>query len=346
MNRIDDAPIPRGRSRAPRTVRALGSLVAALALGIGLLPLPPTAAPPVAAVGPLPACRLADIMTVPRDYDSWSTTLVDWLLRVPKKYVPPDLVDVSEAGIAGGGLIRQVAVDDLRAMAAAAAANGTPIAVNSPYRSYAEQVASFNGWVGVDGYDDAITYSQRPGHSEHQLGLTIDFMTLGGGSALQGDWATTPSGAWMEENAWKYGWLMSYPKGEGGALFSEATCFHYEPWHYRYLGRKVAARVHRSGLTIREYLWKHHTMVDPETGEPIPAATPSPSATPTATPEATASPIASPSALASSSATAGASPGGTSSGWLGVDLPVVIVGVVIAALVSIGLLVWRGSPSR
>ena len=49
-----------------------------------------------------------------------------------------------------------------------------------------EQVASFNGWVAVDGYDNAITYSQRPGHSEHQLGLTIDFMTKGGGSALQG----------------------------------------------------------------------------------------------------------------------------------------------------------------
>ena len=165
-------------------------------------------------------------------------------------------------------------------MTRAAARNGTPIAVNSPYRSYADQVASFNGWVNVDGYDDAITYSQRPGHSEHQLGLTIDFMTLGGGSALQGDWATTPSGHWMSENAWKYGWLMSYPTGEGGALFSEATCFHYEPWHYRYLGREIARKVHRSGLTIREYLWKHYTLVDPRTGEPIATPTPTPSPTP------------------------------------------------------------------
>ena len=243
--------------------RALRAPLAALLLAAVALPAWTGAPADVEAVGPVPECRLDNIMTVPHDYDSWSTTLVDWLLKVSRRYEPPDLVPVSDAGIAGPGVIRAVAIDDLRAMARAAARNGTPIAVNSPYRSYADQVASFNGWVNVDGYDDAITYSQRPGHSEHQLGLTIDFMTLGGGSALQGDWATDPSGAWMAENAWKYGWLMSYPLGDNGELFNQRTCFHYEPWHYRYLGRAMARKVHNSGLTIREYLWRHYTMVDP-----------------------------------------------------------------------------------
>jgi zinc D-Ala-D-Ala carboxypeptidase len=279
-------------------MRSRRALAGAILLAVAELIALPAAPSPVAAVGPLPKCRLADIMTVPRDYDSWSTTLVDWLLRVPRKYKPPDLVPVSEAGIAGPGLIRAVAIDDLRAMTKAAARNGTPIAVNSPYRSYADQVASFNGWVSVDGYNDAITYSQRPGHSEHQLGLTIDFMTLGGGSALQGDWATDPSGRWMAENAWKYGWLMSYPKAEDGALFSDATCFHYEPWHYRYLGREIARKVHRSGLTIREFLWKHYTMVDPKTGDPLATPTPAPSATPSPTADIT--PTALPSATPTS----------------------------------------------
>ena len=67
----------------------------------------------------------------------------------------------------------------------------------------------------------------------------------------------------MAENAWKYGWLMSYPLGDNGELFNQRTCFHYEPWHYRYLGREIARKVHNSGLTIREYLWRHYTMVDP-----------------------------------------------------------------------------------
>ncbi|HEY7848238.1 MAG TPA: M15 family metallopeptidase [Candidatus Limnocylindria bacterium] len=332
--------------------RALRAPLAALLLAAVVLPASAAAPADVEAVGPLPKCRLADIMTVPRDYDSWSTTLVDWLLRVPRRYKAPDLVPVSEAGIAGPGRIRAVAIEDLRAMTRAAARNGTPIAVNSPYRSYAEQVASFNGWVNVDGYDDAITYSQRPGHSEHQLGLTIDFMTLGGGSALQGDWATTPSGRWMAENAWKYGWLMSYPLGDNGELFNPRTCFHYEPWHYRYLGRAMARKVHNSGLTIREYLWEQHTLVDPQTGESLatPTPTPTPSPTPVPMPTATvAPPSASPPASAALTptpepATPPASSGG---GPLGIDpLVLAALGVAVVVLGSVVLAARRGASTH
>lgn len=320
--------------------RALRAPLAALLLAAVALPAWTGAPADVEAVGPVPECRLDDIMTVPRDYESWSTTLVDWLLKVSRRYEPPDLVPVSDAGIAGPGVIRAVAIDDLRALARAAARNGTPIAVNSPYRSYADQVASFNGWVNVDGYDDAITYSQRPGHSEHQLGLTIDFMTLGGGSALQGDWATDPSGAWMAENAWKYGWLMSYPLGEGGALFSDATCFHYEPWHYRYLGRAMARKVHNSGLTIREYLWRHYTMVDPVTGEALETPTPTPSPSPTPTPELSPTPVAT--ATGTQATAAATVESGTQTGGLpGVDQPVVVGGLLVLLLASVGFVAWR-----
>lgn len=281
-SRRDARPL-RSKRRAPR---GRGWLPFALGAALALMP---TAAPsPAGALGPLPECRLDDVLTVPRGYDDWSVTLVDWLLRVEEDYVPPDLVPVNEAGIAGPGLIRAVAIDDLRALAEAAAANGTPIEVNSPYRSYQEQVASYNGWYAIDG-EAANTYSQRPGHSEHQLGLTIDFQALGGPSALQGDWATTPTGAWMKENAWKYGWVMSYPippeQVGTGNLWNDATCFSYEPWHYRYLGREIAAAVHESGLTIREYLWQNYTLLD-ENLQPIatPSPTPSPSPSPTAPP--------------------------------------------------------------
>jgi D-alanyl-D-alanine carboxypeptidase len=319
-------------SRLPRALRASAI---GLVLAAGLIAGPATPPEPVAAVGPLPACRLADILTVPRDYDSWSTTLVDWLLSVGKDYKPPDLVPVSRAGISGAGYVRQVAIDDLRALADAAAGAGTPIAVNSAYRSYAEQVASFYGWVNVDGYDAAITYSARPGHSEHQLGLTIDFMTKGGGSALQGDWATTPAGRWMANNAWKYGWVMSYPRGKGGQLFNTVTCFHYEPWHYRYLGRDIAAKVHAAGLTIREYLWTNFTQVDATTGLPLPTATPTPSPTPTPTPVETATPSAAPSAATQPAST-----------WLGVDPPVLLGGVLVLVLAATGFALWRGFLRR
>jgi LAS superfamily LD-carboxypeptidase LdcB len=328
--------------------RALRAPLAALLLAAAVLPASAGAPASVEALGPVPDCRLDDIMTVPNDYDSWSTTLVDWLLRVPRDYRPPDLVPVGEAGIAGPGRIRAVAIDDLRALADAAARNGTPISVNSPYRSYREQVASFNGWVGVDGYDDAITYSQRPGHSEHQLGLTIDFQTLNGGSALQGDWATTPAGAWMAENAWRYGWLMSYPLGDNGELFNERTCFHYEPWHYRYLGRGVARKVHNSGQTIREYLWRHYTMVDPRTGEPLATPTPTPSPSPSPTPVPTPAATASPSTATTLGPTASpsATPPPSSTGVLGLDpLVLAVIGAGVLLVVGIAFFARRsGAP--
>lgn len=318
-------------------MRSPRALVAALVLGAAFLAGAVAAPSRIAAIGPLPPCELRDILTVPRDYDSWSVALVDWLLRVEEDYVPPDLVHVSEAGIAGGGFVRQVAIDDLRAMAEAAAANGTPIGVWSAYRSYEEQTQIFNGYANQFGFEDAIQYSHRPGHSEHQLGLGIDFMTAGGDSPLPGNWALTPAGAWMAENAWKFGWVMSYPLlTDGTTLWSDAICFTYEPWHYRYLGREIAAQVHESGLTIREYLWENFTMVDPLTGEPLPTATPipsptpspSPTVTPTATPSATLSPTPT-SASASASPAAGPS---TAGGWFGLD-PAVVAGAVVVGLV-------------
>jgi D-alanyl-D-alanine carboxypeptidase len=62
----------------------------------------------------------------------------------------------------------------------------------------------------------------------------------------------------MATHAWEYGWLMSYPKDA-----KEVVCYRYEPWHYRYVGREMAKKIHDSGLTIREYLWANFTQVDP-----------------------------------------------------------------------------------
>ena len=314
----------------------------ALVLAVAGLAVPTSAPPSVQALGRLPSCALGEVYTVPRGYDDWSITLVDRLLRVEKEYVPPDLVQVSKAGIAGGGYIRAVAVEDTRAMAKAAKAAGAPIGVWSGYRSYKQQVQIFTGYANQYGFDNAITYSQRPGHSEHQLGLGVDFMSAGGGNPLPGDWAKTPAGRWMRDNSWKFGWVNSYPRGDGGSRWNDHACFRYEPWHYRYLGRDVAAKVHRSGLTIREYLWKNHTMLD-SLGKPMATATPAP--TPTLSPSSETSPTATPSSTTSgtaesAAASAAPSPARQPAGdtWLGLDRPA-LVGVGLGLLVLLGALV-------
>ncbi len=204
---------------------------------------------------PLPACNYRDVHTRYSAYRDWKMTLLDTIERVGRHYVPPDLVSTSGAHIAGGGHVRAVMTHDLRAMAAAARHAGKGIAVRSAYRSYAEQKAVFESWVRRDGYHKALLGSARPGHSEHQLGLAVDFRSASSAAPPwdYADWAATAPGAWMKKHAWQYGFIMSYPKGK-----TRATCYMYEPWHYRYVGRAEAAAVHDSGLVLRRYLWENY----------------------------------------------------------------------------------------
>ena len=258
------------------------AVVAAVLALVGLLGVRPAVDPGglgARAMGPLPACRYDDILTSPRGYAAWSTTLVDTILRVPKSYAPPDLVTVKSLGIPGSGQVRAVLAEDLKAMAEAAKAAGNPIGIHSAYRSYATQVAVFNNWVDVHGYTRALQLSARPGHSEHQLGVGIDFRSHPAVSTLQGSWGGTPAGKWMRLHAWEYGFIMSYPKGKIATV-----CYDYEPWHFRYVGRELAAQIRASGLTLREYLWANFTTTV------VPKVTPKPTAK--ATPRATATPVA------------------------------------------------------
>lgn len=199
----------------------------------------------------LPACDFLDLPTARPSVDSWTTTVLDTVFALPSAYRPADLVSTAGAGLSGGFLIRSTALADLAAMVAAAQADGARLAVQSSYRSYNSQVLTFNGWVSKVGYAAALRVSARPGHSEHQLGTSIDFRSVSGPSPFSvADWATSADGAWLAANAWSYGWVMSYPKGT-----ADRSCYQYEPWHYRYYGRQTASAIHDSGLTAREWLW-------------------------------------------------------------------------------------------
>lgn len=204
-----------------------------------------------APIPPLPTCSYADLPAARSSYADWGTTLLDTVFQLPSGYAPGDLVDTAQAGLNGAHLVRAVALADLQALVDVGSAAGAHLAVQSAYRSYRGQVLTFDGWVSQVGYNAALQTSARPGHSEHQLGTAIDFKTQGGVSPWQyADWATTTEGTWLAANAWSFGWLMSYPKGT-----SAVSCYRYEPWHYRYVGRETAAAVYAAGVTLREWLW-------------------------------------------------------------------------------------------
>lgn len=228
--------------------------VIALVIGLGsVLGVVAQAAPVAAASGSLPACRYDDVRTKYTSTADWSKTLLDTTYKLPNHYVPSGLVPTSKAGLNGGGRVRNFVISYLADMAKAAKKAGAGLRVISAYRSYATQVSLYEREVRRYGALIARHSVARPGHSEHQLGVTIDFGSAKNGGDVSQKFAKTAAGHWMKANAWKYGWVMSYPPKRTGK-----TCYYSEPWHFRFVGYKIAEAIHDSGQTLREYLWTNY----------------------------------------------------------------------------------------
>ncbi|MFO7531259.1 MAG: M15 family metallopeptidase [Candidatus Limnocylindrales bacterium] len=246
---VEDQPAAAlGPPSLESAVAALASTAVTLAGGSA------SSAEPATSIEPakirLPACEIQDIRTRYGQVRHWKRTLLDTNLRLRQSYQPRDLVSVSSAGIAGSGKVRKVMIADLQALAAAARRAGKPLAVRSAYRSYDYQKSLFDHYVRTQGYTAAIRFSARAGHSEHQLGTTVDFTTAPN-VPLRTTFGESPSGKWLARNGWKYGFIMSYPKGK-----RSVSCYGYEPWHWRYFGRDTARKIHESGQVPRRHLYE------------------------------------------------------------------------------------------
>jgi D-alanyl-D-alanine carboxypeptidase len=195
------------------------------------------------------ACAIGDIALKQDPSALWASIVVDTARRLDAAYAPPDLVDAKDAGFPSGFKVRQLLIGDLSAMRLAADANGTPISLIAAYRTYAQQNDLYSRRERQLGVEVAKQRAARAGHSEHQLGTAIDLGNKGDIDVTQ-QWGTTPTGLWVAQHATDYGFVLSYPPGKIGL-----TCYDYEPWHLRYVGRDKAAKVKASGLTLREYLW-------------------------------------------------------------------------------------------
>lgn len=110
--------------------------------------------------------------------------------------------------------------------------------VISGFRSFGTQAALKASYRVTYG-SGANTFSADQGYSEHQLGSTVDFTTTAIGSSFAG-FDQTEEFAWLSENAYKYGFILSYPHNN--------TYYQYEPWHWRFVGRELARHLHKEGL--------------------------------------------------------------------------------------------------
>lgn len=129
----------------------------------------------------------------------------------------------------------------LQKMLDQAKADGVTIYADSAYRSFNTQEALKGQYSIVYGAGTANQFSADQGYSEHQLGTTVDLITTGTGGELSG-FDRTPAYTWVLANAYRYGFVLSYPKNNGYYIF--------EPWHWRFVGVKLATNLHNSGTYL------------------------------------------------------------------------------------------------
>jgi zinc D-Ala-D-Ala carboxypeptidase len=160
----------------------------------------------------------------------------------PINYVPADIVYYQ------GYPISNKIYSNLVAMINAAAAAGKSIGLTSAYRSYDNQVATYNHWVSVNGSTAAADQvSARPGYSEHQTGFAVDVSS--GGAGLEA-FANTAAYTWMTNNAHKYGFVQRYKPG-----YEAVTGYSAEAWHWRFVGTAAATDMKTKGIHTLEQYW-------------------------------------------------------------------------------------------
>ncbi|MCP5093970.1 MAG: M15 family metallopeptidase, partial [Chloroflexi bacterium] len=175
-----------------------------------------------------------------------------------KTFTPEDLVPLSdyfphEITLGYPTEVRAIIIDPLLAIMNDMKAAGLQPQLLSGYRSYVAQSIAFDKWL--ERYPDrASILSAPPGHSEHQLGTTVDFGSpelpdiVGENIQFHTHFYLTSEGIWLLENAHRYGFTLSYPREA-----IELTGFAYEPWHYRYVGIEMATHLKEIGVTLTEF---------------------------------------------------------------------------------------------
>lgn len=176
--------------------------------------------------------------------------IIDGILIVNKSYpLPKDYVPTNTYKDATGlnycsECINVDAYEKYKLMKADMASLGMNIWIQSGYRSYNLQESLYNKYVNRDGKLAADTYSARPGYSEHQTGLAFDL------NSISDDFQYTSEGKWVNENAWRYGFILRYPKSK-----ESITGYKYESWHLRYVGEDLATKLYNNGdwITLEEH---------------------------------------------------------------------------------------------
>ena len=171
--------------------------------------------------------------------------LVNKHRQLSSEYIPDDLVTIDEEYVKADGEIeieRNVA-KAFYDMAEAASKEGLELMVSSGYRSYKDQEEITNTYLELYGQNYVDNYVAKPGFSEHQTAMSLDIASKSVATFIESD-----EYSWMMDNAYKYGFILRYPRSK-----EDITGYKCEAWHYRYVGKKIAKYIKENNITYDEY---------------------------------------------------------------------------------------------
>lgn len=180
------------------------------------------------------------------DIDKDILILVNKYNYLSKNYEPENIVDVKNWYCYGEAQLREEAYDAFINMFNAAKKDDVTLIINSGYRNYKQQDETYQDFYEIYGEDEANKIAARPGFSEHQTGLSIDLTSYD--ETADNSFENTNEFKWLQENAYKYGFILRYPKNK-----EKITGYDYESWHYRYVGIEVATKIKDLDITFDEY---------------------------------------------------------------------------------------------
>ncbi|MBR3229754.1 MAG: M15 family metallopeptidase [Bacilli bacterium] len=182
------------------------------------------------------------------------TILVNKNTLLKEDYVPENLVEINEP--TGEKIdksyinrLNKTAYEFFKIMQKEALKQGYEIFIDSSYRTYEYQKLVFEKNVEEHGIEHAKKYVAPPGGSEHQTGLAFDVIARRNGIMIEKSSDEDPELIWMKENAYKFGYILRYPKDK-----EKITGFNYERWHYRFVGPEISIYMKENNIeTLEEY---------------------------------------------------------------------------------------------
>lgn len=179
--------------------------------------------------------------------------LVNKQYALPIHYEPKDLIRPKVRFSFGDkklekSYLRKEAAHALEDMFKQAKRSGIELIAVSGYRSYGRQKELYAAEVSKVGQKQAVQVVAVPGNSEHQTGLSMDISSESIKNYLKEEFKDTNEGKWLEENSYRFGFILRYPDGK-----DDITGYKFEPWHFRYVGKKAAKLIYENNWTLEEY---------------------------------------------------------------------------------------------